>query len=101
LRRAYTFFPPEIDDFIAPAIREEYRDWFRRWRREAAAARHPLESLAHMVEWDGWLTMNWEMASACGVRRTHPFWTRELLELAFSCHPAELIGPGTKKLLRA
>ena len=26
--------------------------------------------------------------------------TRELLELAFQCHPSELVGPGTKRLLR-
>ena len=44
--------------------------------------------------------MNWEAASALGVRRSFPFFNREVLELAFECHPAELVGPGTKKLLR-
>ena len=29
-----------------------------------------------------------------------PFVTRELLELAFELHPSELVGPGTKRLLR-
>ncbi len=45
--------------------------------------------------------MHWEMTSALGVRRCFPFVTREVLELAFECHPAELVGPGTKRLLRS
>jgi hypothetical protein len=43
----------------------------------------------------------WEATSTFGVRRSFPFINRESLELAFSCHPSELIGPGTKKTLRA
>jgi hypothetical protein len=45
--------------------------------------------------------MNWEAASALGIRRSLPFLNREVLELAFSCHPSEQLGPGTKKILRA
>ena len=45
--------------------------------------------------------MNWEVCSALGIRRSLPFFNREALELAFECHPTELYGPGTKKLLRA
>jgi hypothetical protein len=45
--------------------------------------------------------MNWEVASALGIRRSFPFFNRDVLELAFQCHPAELIGPDYKKLLRA
>jgi hypothetical protein len=44
--------------------------------------------------------MNWEGTTPLGVRRSSPFFTREALELAFSCHPRELLGPGTKRLLR-
>jgi len=29
-----------------------------------------------------------------------PFFNREVLELAFRCHPSELLGPGTKLILR-
>src|SRR4029077_308797 len=57
--------------------------------------------LALQAEKDGFVTMNWEAASALGVRRSFPFFYREVLELAFECHPSELVGPGTKKLLRA
>src|SRR5207249_3811123 len=35
-----------------------------------------------------------------GVRRCFPFFNREVLELAFRCHPSELLGPGPKRLLR-
>jgi hypothetical protein len=45
--------------------------------------------------------MNWEACSTLGIRRSFPFFNREVLELAYECHPAELYGPGTKKLLRA
>jgi len=56
--------------------------------------------LALLTEADGFVAMNWEAAGALGVRRSFPFFTREVLELAFECHPTELVGPGTKKLLR-
>lgn len=49
---------------------------------------------------DGFMAMNWEVASALGVRRAWPFIHREVLELTYSCHPSELAGPGIKKLLR-
>jgi hypothetical protein len=47
--------------------------------------------------------MNWEATSLLGIRRSYPFVNRAALELAFSCHPQELLGPGhqTKKLLRS
>jgi hypothetical protein len=57
--------------------------------------------LAMFLERHGFLGMHWEVTSSLGVRRSFPFVTRELLELAYECHPAELVGPGTKRLLRA
>jgi hypothetical protein len=44
--------------------------------------------------------MYWEGASPLGVRPLLPFFNREALELAFQCHPSELLGPGIKRLLR-
>jgi hypothetical protein len=49
---------------------------------------------------DGWVAMNWEGTTPLGVRRSLPFCNREVLELAFRCHPADLLGPGPKRLLR-
>ena len=57
--------------------------------------------LAMFLERQGFLGMHWEVTSSLGVRRSFPFVTRELLELGFECHPSELVGPGTKRLLRA
>ena len=52
------------------------------------------------LERQGFLGMHWEVTSGLGVRRVFPFVTRELLELAMELHPSELVGPGTKRLLR-
>ena len=94
-------FPTELPDFVRPEIQEEYRAWLERRRRDAACDPDPWRYLALRAEADGFVAMNWEAASAVGIRRSFPFFNREVLELAFECHPVELVGPGTKKLLRA
>src|SRR5437016_14458782 len=94
-------FPPDLPEFIQPEVREEYRTWLDERCRRATEDQEPRAHLALRAEADGFVAMNWEAASALGVRRSFPFFNREVLELAFECHPAELVGPGTKKLLRA
>lgn len=94
-------FPSALGAFVKTDVAEEYRAWAAA-RRHAAAAEPPIKRyLVLQAEKDGFVAMNWEAASALGVRRSFPFFTREALELAFACHPSELVGPGTKKLLRA
>lgn len=93
-------FPIDLPEFIRPEIREEYRTWRARRQREAARDDRARGYLALLIEAAGWVPMNWEATSALGVRRSFPFFNREVLELAFECHPAELVGAGTKKLLR-
>jgi hypothetical protein len=44
--------------------------------------------------------MYWEGTSPPGARPLLPFFNRETLELAFRCHPRDLLGPGKKRLLR-
>jgi asparagine synthetase B (glutamine-hydrolysing) len=92
--------PENLPDFFHPEIRDEYHSWLERRRREVAHDNGPLRYLTLRAEADGFVAMNWEAASALGVRRSFPFFNREMLELAFECHPAERVGPGTKKLLR-
>lgn len=94
-------FPGALPAFIRPRIREEYRQWYDQRRRDAARDGHDRRFLALCTETAAFVTMNWEAASALGVRRSFPFFNRQILELAFECHPAELVGPGPKKLLRA
>jgi asparagine synthase (glutamine-hydrolysing) len=93
--------PDQLPEFVRVDIREEYQRWRKRRRQTAAGDRRPRRYLELRAEFDGFIAMNWEAASALGIRRSFPFFNREVLELAFECHPAELIGPGTKKLLRA
>ena len=101
VRRPPLAFPSELPGYIRADIRREYRDCFSRIRRRIARDRAPLSHLAARCEADAFVAMNWEAASALGIRRSFPFFTREILELAFDCHPSELIAPGYKKLLRA
>jgi len=82
-------------------VQDEYRQWYLARQTRAARDKQDGRFLALRAESSGWVAMNWEAASAVGVRRSFPFFTREVLELAFECHPSELVGPGYKKLLRA
>jgi hypothetical protein len=93
-------FAPELPEFIRGELRDEYRGWIATRQRAAADEPAARRSLALRAEADGFVAMNWEAASALGVRRSFPFFNRAVLELAFECHPSELVGPGTKKLLR-
>ncbi len=99
-RRPALPFPTDLPEFVRPELRLEYRDWRERRSRDAARDDRPNGYLALRAEADGFVAMNWEAASTLGVRRSFPFFNREVLELAFQCHPAELVGPGIKKLLR-
>jgi asparagine synthetase B (glutamine-hydrolysing) len=90
----------QLPAWAPPAVHAEYRQWRSERRAAVAADRRPLKELAEEARTDAWVAMNWEGAGSQGVRRSYPFFNREILELAFSCHPSELLGPGTKRLLR-
>lgn len=92
-------FAVELPDFIHPNLRAEYAVWHERRRRAAANEPAPWRYLALRLECDDYAPMNWEGASALGLRRSFPFLQREVIELAFTCHPAELIRPGHKRML--
>jgi hypothetical protein len=93
-------FVADLPAFIRADLRKQYRAWIAARRRAAADEPAARLDLALRAEVDGFVAMNWEAASALRVRRSFPFFHREVLELAFECHPSELVGPGTKKLLR-
>jgi Asparagine synthase len=100
LRRPRVPFPDELPDWARPQAAAEYQDWLRRRRAARVHDRRPLPELADRAAADGWVAMNWEGTAPLGVRRSLPFFNREVLELAFRCHPRELLGPGPKRLLR-
>lgn len=88
-------------EFFSPQVIEEYQVWYERQKKRLLEDRRPWRYLALESKiMDGFVTMNWEACSALGIRRSLPFFTREVFELVFSCHPTELYGSGVKKLLR-
>jgi asparagine synthase (glutamine-hydrolysing) len=101
LRRSLVPWPDDLPALVRADLRHEYGAWFRARRAAAARDRGPMPYLAMFLERQGFLGMHWEVTSHVGVRRSFPFVTRELLELAFECHPEELVGPGPKRLLRS
>jgi hypothetical protein len=101
IRRPYVPIRQELPDFVVAAAREEYGQWRADRRRALARDGRPLRYLALEADHDGFIAMNWEGATSVGARRAWPFFNRSMLELAFDCHPSELVGPDTKLLLRA
>lgn len=101
LRQVQMPFPEELPEMIRPELRQEYAEWFADQRRRAGRDPRPLRQLALSGRQDPFVVMNWEGTSPLGIRRSLPFFNREVLELAFLSHPSEQVGPGSKKLLRA
>lgn len=90
--------PQRFPVWIQPSLGRELGDLDRLMRRTCGMA-DPSTLWLRIVHLD-WQAMQWEVCSAAGVRRSSPFSTREVLELALECHPLELLGPLDKRLLR-
>jgi asparagine synthetase B (glutamine-hydrolysing) len=90
----------ELPEWAPAEVAEEYRDWVDGHRATLSRDGRPLRELAARASADAWVAMYWEGAARLGVRPLLPFFTREVLELAFRCHPRELLGPGPKRLIR-
>ena len=90
----------DVPVWTPPDVVEEYGEWIRRHQAALVRDHRPLRELAARADADAWVAMYWEGASPFGVRPLLPFFNREALELAFQCHPRELLGPGIKRLLR-
>lgn len=101
LRRAPLHRPESLPGFVRHDLQAEYREVLREQRRQLATDDRPRPFIAKRLEVaQTAIAQNWEVTSALGVRRVYPFLSRELVELAFACHPSEGLGPGTKKLVR-
>ena len=90
----------DLDEWVPRAVESEFQDWIADQRRALARDHRPLGELAARADADAWVAMYWEGASPLGARPLLPFFSREALELAFRCHPRDLLGPGKKRLLR-
>lgn len=93
-------FPDDLPPLFDQTLREEVREFHDRVQREAACDFGPWKQLTLFLKQDGWLAMNWETVSALNIRRSFPYFHRAAVELTYACHPAELVGPNTKKILR-
>ena len=93
-------FLAELPDVFCSKLRQEYLVWLERRRVEAVGDSDPGRYLSLLLEMVGYVDMNWAATSALGIRRSMPFFNREMIEMGFECHPTELIGPGPKKILR-
>lgn len=90
-----------VPSFVRPGVQGEYTAWRAQLKAHARRERAPRTELAARLALEGPVTMNWEVASALGVRRSFPFFHRALHELAYELHPGELRGGcNDKRLLR-
>jgi len=89
----------ELDVWVPDEVVAEHQAWLATHQASLARDRRPLRELATRADADAWVAMYWEGASPLGVRPVLPFFNREVLELAYRCHPQELLGPGKKRLL--
>lgn len=100
LGRPLLHFPQALDPMFSTAIRHEAFEWCQRERKRLLADPRPLRELATWCLLDGWVAMHWEICSRWGIRPLHPFFSRRMLDLAFHCHPSELLDRGGKTILR-
>lgn len=101
--RAAAPFPDKLADWISAAL-EPQRAALQR-QVEAQWAQTGVGGYANPTLWlrtiyMDFQPMQWEVCAWLGVRRFSPFSTRPIQELALRCHPVELLGPGSKRLLR-
>jgi asparagine synthetase B (glutamine-hydrolysing) len=102
MRRPLLPYASELAPFMRSELREEYAVWFRAQQRRIVEDRRPRALLAERrLVFESPIAMNWEVASGLGVARLFPFLSRELVELAFECHPTEALGILPKRVLRA
>lgn len=100
LDRPYLLFADRLPEWCQPQIKAEFDEYRRdlvRWVNFLPEIHRNL--YVHHMTID-FAPMNWEVCSRFNIRRCIPFHTRRVMELAIRCHPAELVGPDTKRLLR-
>jgi asparagine synthetase B (glutamine-hydrolysing) len=99
LGRPRTHLPRSLPPVFAAGIREEYAELRRELLKSSDAGR-PWPLLALRARLDAWIGVGWELASESRVAWSLPFLRRETIDLVNRCHPSELVGPGSKLLLK-
>jgi asparagine synthetase B (glutamine-hydrolysing) len=98
--RPRSALPARLDSWVHPELEAQYRARRRKILRFRARHRRPLGELQDRLELDAWVAMNWEATTELGIRRSIPFFAREMIELAFECSPSELFETGRRGLAR-
>lgn len=100
--RARLLRPEALPAFCRPTHAAEYAAMLQDERRSLAQDPRPRVYLAKRFEaLQTAVAQNAEVLGSLGMVRVFPFFTRATVELAFSSHPFESMGPGTKGLIRA
>ncbi len=90
-----------LPSYISAEIREKHLSVARASRLALGKDPRPHRLLARHIQLASEaLPIHWAVTSTLGVRRVLPFFSRETIELAFRCHPRELLDQGPKTLLR-
>lgn len=100
LGRPKEAWPTQLPPFVRSDVEREYQAWRRARRRRLATDDRPLPMLFALMERNGWLMDFWEAATLRDAKPVTAFYTRDVLELAFRCHPREQFDSRSKKLLR-
>jgi len=100
LQRPDLPYPSRLGEWFVARVRDEYRDWLARHRRAVAHERGVWPYRWAWWHHDGFLAMNWEALTPLGIRRSFPFVQRRILEVAYQCHPRDVVGPPTTLLLK-
>lgn len=97
--RARITVPPALPPLFGRGFVERYAEVRAAWVRDVASdprghfrlRRQRAAALA---------AMHWEATAGAGVAVAYPFWSRGMLELLLRTHGVELMGPGSKGVLR-
>ncbi len=93
-------FSKRLHHYIRADLRAEYDEMIADELTRARSSAHPRRYTLRELDYStGWLIQNWEVCSEHGLRRSHPFCSREAIELSMAAHPMDLAWP-PKKLLR-
>lgn len=90
-----------LPEWVRPEIDAEFQAWRTSHQIQLRTSSAPHRHQRAVLNWlNGSVAMNWEVCSALKVRRAFPFLSPEVLTVISACHPAELLGPGDKRLER-
>jgi asparagine synthetase B (glutamine-hydrolysing) len=96
-------FPARLDSWVSPDVASQLatlRDTTEQEWIQAQVSAYANPTLWLRLIYLDFQPMQWEICSWLDVRRYSPFCCRDIQALALRCHPMELLGSHSKRLLR-